>query len=153
MKYEENLVGQFDLTEIDLEYYYSTELDENGGPIRYEIKQSREVDYAECPPAKIDEVIEGLLELKKKGAERVYIAEHTDHFGYYFYGIKVVERKKETVDAWKCIKEFPGMKYGETYIFDEEYGRYIEYPVSYGHINFNQFDKYPEYFERIEVEI
>lgn len=153
MNYEENLVDQFEITEIDLEYYYSTELDENDDPIRIEIIPSNDVYYAECPPAKIDEVIEGLLELKKKGAERVYISEHTDHHGYHFYGIKLVECKQKMVKAWRCIKAFPGVNYGETYIFDDRCGKYIDYPAKRGHTEFSLFEHYPEYFEKIEVEI
>jgi hypothetical protein len=49
------------------------------------------LSYVEAPSMSIDDVIEILNEFKTKGADRVYIADHSDHHGYYFYGVKLVQ--------------------------------------------------------------
>lgn len=49
------------------------------------------LNFAEAPSIDIDEVIIILNELKVKGANRVYIADHCDHHGYYFYGVQLKE--------------------------------------------------------------
>jgi hypothetical protein len=153
MKYQEKLVDKFDITDIDLEYNYSEEVDENGDQIRIDIVHSDDVYYSECPPAKIDEVIEQLIELKNKGAERVYISEHVDHHGYYFYGVKLEEYIPTKVVGWRCLKTFPGSNEGEMYIFNSNSGKYYLHPQKHEQIQFKDFEKYPEFFEQIEIEI
>lgn len=152
-KLQENLIGKFDLTDLDLEYYYSEEKDENDDPIRLDIKHTMETNYTECPPAKIDDIINGLIELKHKGSEYVYIADHSDHHGYYFYGIKLTEYIPVKISAWKCIKKNPACNNDEIYIFDKNYGKYQRYPSNGEHIDFKDFDQYPEFFEKIEIKI
>ena len=73
-------------TELDLEYP------------NYENKINNEVmtlhnklEYVEAPYMDIDDVINILNELKEKGSNRVYIADHCDHHGYYFYGVQLKE--------------------------------------------------------------
>jgi uncharacterized protein related to proFAR isomerase len=39
----------------------------------------------------IDNVLEIVNSLKESGANRIYIADHCDHHGYYFYGVKLIE--------------------------------------------------------------
>jgi hypothetical protein len=153
MKLQEILVDKFDITDIDLDYNYSDELDENGDNIRIDIEESDEIGYAQCPPAKIDEVIEGLLILKNKGADRVYISEHVDHHGYYFYGIKLDKYVPKRVSAWKVTKSFPGVTEGEVYIFDKNRSRYYKNGNRIEYVEFREFEKFPEFFERIEIEL
>ena len=64
----------------------------------YENKINNEVmtlhnklEYVEAPSMDIDDVINILNELKEKGSNRVYIADHCDHHGYYFYGVELKE--------------------------------------------------------------
>jgi len=73
-------------TELDLEYP------------NYEGEVSNEVmtphnklEYVEAPSMDIDDVINILNELKKRGSNRIYIADHCDHHGYYFYGVELKE--------------------------------------------------------------
>jgi hypothetical protein len=153
-KLQENLVGKFDLTDLDLEYYYSEEKDENDDPIRIDIELSDETHFTEVPPAKIDDIINGLVELKNKGSEYVYIADHTDHHGYYFYGIKLTEYVPKKVSAWKCVKAFPGANVGEIYLYDPSRNRYYEkIGGRHNYTSFKDFEKFPELFEKIEIEI
>mgnify|MGYP006928717531 CR=1 FL=1 len=49
------------------------------------------LDFTEAPSMDIDETIKILTELKEKGANRIYIADHCDHHGYYFYGVQLRE--------------------------------------------------------------
>ena len=49
------------------------------------------LNYVEVPSMDIDDVINILNELKEKGSNRVYIADHCDHHGYYFYGVQLKE--------------------------------------------------------------
>jgi hypothetical protein len=153
MTLQEKLVGYFDITDIDLDYNYSKEVDENGDKIRLDIRQSDKVHYCECPPAKIDEVIEQLTHLKNKGAEHVYIAEHVDHHGYYFYGIKLEDYVATKVSAYRTIKSFPGVNEGEVYVFDTKRNKYYLNDVRNTFVEFRDFAKYPEFFEKIEIEL
>ena len=64
----------------------------------YEDKINNEVmiphnklNYVEVPSMDIDDVINILNELKKRGSNRIYIADHCDHHGYYFYGVELKE--------------------------------------------------------------
>lgn len=154
-KLQENLIGKFDLTDLDLEYYYDLDKeDENGDPIRIDIELSDETNFTEVPPAKIDDVINGLIELKNNGSEYVYIADHCDHHGYYFYGIKLTEYVPKKESAWKCIKAFPGTNVGETYLFDSSRNQYYEkFGRRHEYTSFKDFEKYPEFFEKVEIEI
>ena len=51
------------------------------------------LNYVESsiPSIDIDTVIKTLQNLKESGADRVYIATHCDHNGYYFNGVKLKE--------------------------------------------------------------
>lgn len=74
-------------TELDLEYpnyYYGEERNEVMIP-------HNKLKFAEAPSMDIDETIKILIELKEKGADRIYIADHCDHRGYYFYGVQLRE--------------------------------------------------------------
>jgi hypothetical protein len=48
------------------------------------------LNFAEAPSMDIDKTIKILTELKK-GANRIYIADHCGHHGYYFYGVQLRE--------------------------------------------------------------
>ena len=73
-------------TELDLDYpnYEAEERNEVMIP-------HNKLNFAEAPSIDIDEVIKILIDLKEKGANRCYIADHCDHHGYYFYGVQLLE--------------------------------------------------------------
>jgi hypothetical protein len=73
-------------TELDLEYPNYDGEERNDVMIPH-----NKLNYVEAPSMDIDETIKILTELKNKGSNRVYIADHCDHHGYYFYGVKLVE--------------------------------------------------------------
>lgn len=154
MKYDlkETLVDSFDITDIDLDYYYSDEKDEDGDDIRINILTSNDVKFSECPPAKIDELINGLIDLKHKGTERVYIAEHTDHQGYYFYGVKLEPHTPSKINVWVCIKEFPGGEVDDVFRYDSERDRYYLGDDVNQYTSFKDFEKFPDLFQQKEIE-
>lgn len=67
--------------------FYTGEEDEDGDPIRNHVETYNE-HISEAPSINIDTVIEILMEGKKRGADRVYIGDHCDHFGYEFAFVK-----------------------------------------------------------------
>lgn len=73
-------------TELDLDYphYEGDEANE------VHIPQSK-LEYTEVPSMNIDDLIKILMKFKDEGADRIYIADHVDHQGYYFYGVKLIE--------------------------------------------------------------
>ena len=84
-RYKEKFVKEISRTEIDLDHPFY----ENGGDDKNEV-ETIDCDFVEgVPSIGIDEVINILNDLKNSGADRVYIAEHCDHHGYYFYGVKL----------------------------------------------------------------
>lgn len=82
--YREKFIEKISRIELDLEHPRYTGDDKNEVIIPYE-----DIVFAEAPSINIDELIELLEELKQKGSNRVYIAQHCDHHGYYFYGVKL----------------------------------------------------------------
>ena len=82
----EKLIDCKTRTELDLEYPHYDGDDRNEVMIPY-----NKLSFVEAPSLDIDEAIKIITELKEKGANRVYIADHCDHHGYYFYGVKLVE--------------------------------------------------------------
>jgi hypothetical protein len=84
--YVEKFIDKDERTELDLDAPFYN------GDIRNEVMiPYHKLDYTEAPSIEIDEVIKILNDLKTKGADRVYIADHCDHHGYYFYGTKLCE--------------------------------------------------------------
>ena len=82
----EKIIAIESKVELDLEYpHYDGEVHND-----VMIPHSK-IDYTEAPSIDIDQVIAILNSLKEKGANRVYIADHCDHQGYYFYGVKLIE--------------------------------------------------------------
>ena len=85
--YREKFIVQESRTEIDLE------------PPFYDGDERNEIDtvwdelkYVDgVPSMELDELIGILQNMKRRGADRVYIATHEDHHGYYFYGVKLEE--------------------------------------------------------------
>jgi hypothetical protein len=76
-------------TELDLDYpNYNGKDDEERNEVMIPYNK---LNFAEAPSLDIDEAIKILTELKGKGANRVYIADHCDHHGYYFYGVQLQE--------------------------------------------------------------
>lgn len=73
-------------TELDLDYpnYDGEERNEVMIP-------SNKLDFVEAPSMDINEAIKILQEMKKKGANRIYFADHCDRRGYYFYGTQLKE--------------------------------------------------------------
>jgi protein-tyrosine phosphatase len=83
----EKLVAAVERTELDLEYPYYDKLgNKNEVMVPYSV-----LNFVEAPSIDLDDAIKILTELKEKGANRVYIADHCDHHGYYFYGVKLLE--------------------------------------------------------------
>lgn len=88
-KFKETLVSTIERTELDLEYPFYT------SPASDERNDVEEVSdtFSDVPSLDITEAINILLKLKDDGSNRVRIAEHGDHHGYYFYGVKLEEVK------------------------------------------------------------
>ena len=83
----EKLVAAEERTELDLEHPYYDKLgNRNEVMVPYSV-----LNFVEAPSIDLDEALKILTELKEKGANRVYIADHCDHHGYYFYGVKLLE--------------------------------------------------------------
>ena len=84
--YVEKFVAVEARTELDMEspHYDGDECNEVMIP-------QHKLHYAEAPSMDIDDVMSLLNELKDKGANRIYIAQHCDHNGYYFYGVELKE--------------------------------------------------------------
>ena len=82
----EKFIAVEDRTELDLEHPNYEGDDRNEVMIPY-----NKLSFVEAPSIGIDEVIGILNRLKEQGADRVYIADHCDHHGYYFYGVKLSE--------------------------------------------------------------
>lgn len=86
--FAEKLVDKKAFTELDLEYPFY----ESGGQDECnEVLTPSSILYTESPSIDIDIVISTLQNMKELGANRVYIADHCDHHGYYFYGVKLSE--------------------------------------------------------------
>ena len=85
--YIEKLITQESRTEIDLEPPFYD------GDERNEIDTVwSELNYVDgVPSMELDELIGILQNMKRRGADRVYIATHEDHRGYYFYGVNLEE--------------------------------------------------------------
>ena len=90
--YVEHFVAEESKNELDLEFPYYDGDEDNDVIIPYD-----HLSYVEdgVPSIPIDDVVEMLTKLKKAGANRVYIAPHCDHHGYYFYGVKLAEETPE----------------------------------------------------------
>lgn len=86
--YREKFIVEESRTEIDLEppFYDGDERNEVEVPWN-------QLDYVDdgVPSMELDELIGILQGIKRRGADRVYIATHEDHHGYYFYGVKLEE--------------------------------------------------------------
>jgi hypothetical protein len=92
----EKFVEAEERTELDLRYpYYESTDKPDGVDIRNEIlipeSTTDKLNYVKVPSLDIDDAIYVLSELKRSGANRLYIATHVDHQGYYFYGTKLLE--------------------------------------------------------------
>lgn len=88
--YAERFVKQIERTELDLEFPYYNGDDEKRNEVLF---PHHLIGFAEAPSIEIDEVMKIMTELKSEGADRVYIADHSDHHGYYFYGVKLNKLK------------------------------------------------------------
>ena len=88
----EKYVSEISMTELDCEYpYYTDKNQEDPNEVMMSRKDREEMCWAEIDSMDIDEAIKVLEQLKEDGAERVTFATHTDHHGYYFYGTKLIE--------------------------------------------------------------
>lgn len=81
--FKEEFVDEKSFTELDMDYPY------------YEGDERNEVDtydasFSETVSISIDDLMNCLQEMKDKGADRVYVAQHSDHHGYYITGVKLV---------------------------------------------------------------
>jgi len=87
--YVEKYIDVIIKSDLDLEHPFYDKKDpesQNEVMIPY-----HKINFAEVPSMDINDVIKYLMTLKDKGADRVYIADHVDHKGYYFYGTKLIE--------------------------------------------------------------
>jgi len=85
-KFVEIFIAVESRTELDLDF------PNYDGDERNEIETPYDkLTWSEAPSMDIDETIKILTDLKEKGSNRVYIADHCDHHGYYFYGVELVE--------------------------------------------------------------
>lgn len=82
----EKFIATESRTELDLEFTHY-----EGDDINEVMIPQHKLNYVDAPSIDIDVVIDILDTLKEKGANRVYIADHIDHHGYYFHGVKLVE--------------------------------------------------------------
>jgi hypothetical protein len=87
--YVEEFIDETEFSELDLEHPFYNEEEENGNDIKY----SNKVQWQDTVSIKIDTVINHLNSIKKKGADRVYIVAHSDHYGYIFTGVNLKELK------------------------------------------------------------
>ncbi len=91
----EKFVVTIERVELNLMYPYYQSTDKPNVDIKNEIlipnSTSEKLNYVEVPSLDIDDAIYVLSELKRSGANRLYIATHVDHQGYYFYGTKLLE--------------------------------------------------------------
>ena len=85
-RFIEEIVGVEVREDLDLNYPFYGDNDDNEVIIPF-----NELEFVEAPSIDIDEVISILNKLKNNGANRVYIADHADHHGYYFYGVELKE--------------------------------------------------------------
>lgn len=85
----EKFIEEISRTELDLDY---PNYDDVKSEERNEVMiPNNKLSFSEAPSIDLDEVISILNNLKEKGANRVYIADHSDHNGYYFYGVQLKE--------------------------------------------------------------
>lgn len=89
----EKFIDTIDVSDLDLEYpHYSPSYNEGDDAIRNDVMIPWDkLDFVEAPSMDINDVLEVLNNLKEKGANRIYIADHGDHHGYYFYGVNLME--------------------------------------------------------------
>lgn len=84
--YAEKFIADVALTELDMDWPFYD------GDTRNEVLIPKSsLGFAESPSIHINRLIELLESMKEAGADRVYIHDHCDHHGYYFYGVKLVE--------------------------------------------------------------
>lgn len=88
MDYKEVFIYEESITDLDGQFpFYNPGSDEpNGVMMLNDLRFDDDV-----PAVSITDLRNILTKLEEKGAERVYIATHCDHRGYYFTGIKIVE--------------------------------------------------------------
>jgi hypothetical protein len=81
--YAEKFIEEISKTELDLDFpYYSSDSEE----CNEVLTPISKMPYVQVPSMNIEEAIEALQALQSAGANRVYIVDHVDHHGYYFYG-------------------------------------------------------------------
>ena len=88
--YAERFVKEIRKTELDLDFPFYNGKDDQRNEV---LSPHHLISFAEAPSIEIDEVMNIMTKLKNEGADRVYIADHSDHHGYYFYGVKLNELK------------------------------------------------------------
>ncbi len=84
----EKFIDKEELTELDCEFPFYDKNTEDRNEV---LIPHSHLSFAQCPSVDIDRVITILNNLKEKGANRVYLADHVDHQGYYVYGTKLIE--------------------------------------------------------------
>lgn len=89
MNYKEHFIKEIAMTDLDAEFpFYTEENEDDPNNVEY----STENFWSDSPSANIDKVIDILNELKSSGSDRVYIYAHPDHRGYYFSGVKLEKK-------------------------------------------------------------
>ena len=88
MKFKETLIGVEYHEELDLKYpFYS---DNSNEPNEIDTSEMPDI-WSDTVSIDIEDAIKSLQELKKIGANRVYIVAHEDHYGYIFTGVNLKE--------------------------------------------------------------
>lgn len=85
-RYKETVIEEVEYSELDLESPFYDGEEENVVVVADNI-------WAEVPSIDLDVAIKTLIDLKEKGANRLYMYAHVDHIGYIFTGIKLEEIK------------------------------------------------------------
>jgi hypothetical protein len=130
--YVEKFIAEESRTELDLQfpYYSDTEKDEDGDTVRNVVIYAPELEdsYVSTDVSMdIDEVIGILNSLKQRGANRVYISDHCDHHGYYFYGVHMEEC--ENIERELTLEDMPKLKVLE--LLKLEYPQHIIHEVRF----------------------
>lgn len=102
------LVGEESFSELDFELQNEFGFDyDNGGEFNVTQKDNSDNASEDATPIKVDDLINVLQNLKKKGATHVQLEHHGDHIGYDISGWKIrkASDKDVEVEKKKSLKE------------------------------------------------
>lgn len=102
------LVGEESFSELDFELQSEFGFDyDNGGEFNVTQKDNAENASEDATPIKVDDLLEALQKLKKKGATHVQLEHHGDHIGYDISGWKIKKASDKDVanEKKKVLKQ------------------------------------------------